>query len=157
MPSFFQNDLDGTPRRVVRVEQKDTDGVTTRLLAQIWQNDNNGVPKLIFAAFDGAAGVTVAPGTVYGRVNSRTSPRVTTTAATGTINSGTPPFSLNWQIDDPNWDALQPASATTAFRSPPLPPTDSQVTTARLVVTDSNGLVATSNTITLSASNDGFA
>lgn len=155
MPALFQNDLDNTSRQIKRLTQVDLDG-TVRTLSQLWQNDLTGTPRLIYSAFGGTSGVSVAPTAVYGRVNSKATIRVTTGTATGTVNSGTAPFTYAWEFDEGDWSALQPALASTAFRSPPLAPGSDASAGATLVVTDANGMIARSNQIQLSATNDGF-
>ena len=154
MPALFQNGLDNTSRQIRKLTQVDNGG-TVRELKQLWQNDKDGNPKLIYAAFGGTSGVTVSPTTVYGRANSQSSIRVSTGPATATATSGTGPFTYLWTIADPGWTAFQPASATTAFISPVLSPGDSELTAATVTVTDSFGMTATSSPIQISASNNG--
>ena len=154
MPALFQNDVDNTSRQIRKLTQVDNSG-TVRELKQLWQNDSSGNPKLIYAAFSGSAGVTVTPSNVYGRVNSRATLPITTGPATGTINSGTGPFSIQWIVSS-GWTALQPASLTASFRSPPVPPGGEDSGTASLRVTDSFGMVADSNVVEITATNDGF-
>lgn len=154
MPALFQNGLDNTSRQIRKLTQVDNGG-TVRELKQLWQNDKDGNPKLVYAAFGGGSGVSVTPTTVYGRANSQSSIRVSTGPATGTATSGTSPFTYSWSVADPGWSIFQPASATTAFISPNLAPGDSELTTATLTITDAMGMAATSAPIQLSAANNG--
>lgn len=154
MPALFQNDLDNTSRQLRSITQVDN-GNVVRELKQLWQNDKDGNPRLIYAAFGGSSGVNVEPANVYGRANSQSSIRVSTGPATASATSGTAPFTFAWSLADLGWEAFQPASATTAFISPVLGPGDSEITSATVTVTDAYGMTATSLPIQVTASNNG--
>ena len=155
MPDLYQNDVDNTSRQIKKLTQVDNNG-TVRELAQLWQNDASGTPRLIYAAFSGASGATVAPSYSYGRVNSKASPRITTSSVSSSVTGGVGPYTYHWQFSQSGWEALQPGLSSTTFRSPAVPPGQEYTTEANVKITDSRGMFATSPNFTITATNDGF-
>ncbi len=144
--------LDGVSREISQITQVDVDGTTVRQLAELWQNDASGVPRLIFSAGGGGSGASVAPDYVQGSRSSRNAQPVTTSPVTVTLGRGSP-TSLVWSFADGGWSSASPGSLSTSFRSPPLGPDSEAATTAFVTATYSSGPDAVSNTISLFASN----
>jgi len=142
---------DGVSRELSQLTQIDTDGVTVRELAELWQNDANGVPRLIYSA-SGGHGATVSPEYAQGSRNSRIPGSVTTSTVAITLSRPSP-TDLIWTFNDPGWSVASPGALSTAFRSPTLGANSDAATTATLTAVYPSGPDAVSNPVTLYAIN----
>lgn len=77
---------------------------------------------------------------------------ITTSTTTVTVTGGTPPYTHSWQAQsaDDNIFPTNASSATTAFTSVALLPGQTRATTYADQVTDSLGVVAISNVVSIS-------
>jgi hypothetical protein len=142
---------DGVSRQISQLVQIDTDGITVRQLAELWQNDLNGVPRLIYSA-SGGRGASIFPEYAQGSRNSRIGGSVTTSTVAITLSRSSP-TDLIWTFNDPGWSVASPGALSTAFRSPPLGANSDASTTATLTAVYPSSPDAVSNPVTLYAIN----
>lgn len=121
-------------------------------LGYIRVQDAGGV-NVVFSAFGGDSGLIASPTIVYGSTNSHAFQRINTGSTTVTVSPAGPVDSVGWAFDDTGWDAINPTSLTTAFRSPPVGPGDTAIVFATCTVT--RGGVPASVDVTAQCSNFG--
>ena len=125
------------------------DGSGLSQIAEVWVRDPSGLSQ-VFGAFS----LSASPQWAEGSVNSKASLRVSTNSVTVAPKPSGSVSSVSWLVDTDGWDVLNPTSLTTAFRSPPIDPGDSQTATATCTVT--RGSQSAFVSIPLIASNFGF-
>jgi hypothetical protein len=132
------------------IKVRGADGILRTIVSAYVRGADN-VLRAIFTS----GSVSVFPQYASGYANSKTAPRVVTSTVTLTISGVTTPYIVAWQVSDSSWQATNPSSASTAFRSPSLSGGEESDTTAFATVTDANGQVFTSDTVTITAQNIG--
>ncbi|QDZ07447.1 hypothetical protein FPZ24_08110 [Sphingomonas panacisoli] len=110
-------------------------------VGEVWLRTAAGLKK-VFSSFGGDTGLTATPNAVYGSTNSHAFQRIGTGQTTITIAGGGGFDSIGWAFDDTGWDVITPGSLTTGFRSPPVGPGDTALTTITCTVTK-GGIPAT--------------
>lgn len=133
-------------------------GVTVRepsgatIIGSIKGRDASNTLVTLFSAFGGGGDLSASPPSVSGYTSSHAPQRINTTTVTITVASGTVD-AVAWSFDDAGWEAINPTSLTTAFRSPVVGPGDTATTTAHCTVT--RGAVDASVAVDLTCSNFG--
>lgn len=104
--------------------------------------------EVVFSGFSASVSPTFSSGEAY----SAAAPQISTSIVYTSVSGGTPPYTYAWTLSA-GWSALNPTSGNTGFRSPHCFAGTTESGTASVEVTDANGNTATSNTISLDATN----
>ncbi len=73
-----------------------------------------------------------------------------------TVSGGVAPYTYSWEPNDVSWEATNPTSSSTTFRSPPLAPGDDLTTVFRCLVTDSTSATTYTNYVQARARNTAY-
>lgn len=123
---------------------------TLRSATQGVVRDAAGALRVFFSALS----ATASPNNVVGYASTNSSDPITTNSATATPAGGTAPFTYAWS-GTAGWTITSPASASTAFTSPPVSPGDVANGDFTCTITDASGAVATTNPVSANVVNLG--